>query len=98
MNHVLPLFLLASLSLISCSHSVPSCEEVSEINAQRRECDDLEKRIKQSDSVVVRTNLQEIYDKQCVDIRFYRDSFADERVCSSQKQQAEVKKAEQKTP
>lgn len=86
--------LLTCIGLAACSNTQTSCEDIEEIIAQRNECEAMAKRIKQTDSVVVRTNLEEIYEKQCVDIRFYRDSFDDQQVCSAKKQQKDVKEAE----
>ena len=90
-----PLILATALAFLAgCSNTTPSCEDIEDIMAQRHECEEMAKRIKQTTSVVVRSNLQEIYEKQCVDIRFYRDSFDDKQVCSAKKQQQEVEVAE----
>ncbi|GGA73951.1 hypothetical protein GCM10011369_14730 [Neiella marina] len=82
MRCLLPLSIICAALLAGCS-TTDSCENIEDINAQRRECDELSKRIRQTESVVVRSNLQEIYEKQCVNIRFYRDGFDDKQVCSA---------------
>ncbi len=89
-----PVAAALAMSLISaCTHTTRRCEEIEDVIAQRQECEDLERRIKQTDSVVVRTNLQNVYDEQCVNLRFYRDGFDDDQVCSSQQREEGVKKA-----
>ncbi|MBW8192402.1 hypothetical protein K0504_15295 [Neiella marina] len=82
MRCLLPFTLIVAALVTGCSSS-NTCENIEDINAQRRECEELSKRIRQTESVVVRTNLQEIYEKQCVDIRFYRDGFDDSHICST---------------
>lgn len=83
-----------SLLLVACGSTTPACEEIEEIMAQRRECEEMAKRIEQASSVIVRTNLQEVYEKQCENIRFYRDNFDDNQVCSAKEQSEAVKEAE----
>ena len=72
--------------LFGCSTTNESCEDIETIMAQRRECSELRKRIQEADTIVLRTSLQDIYEKQCVSIRFYRDSFGDDQVCSVKRQ------------
>lgn len=77
--------LAATLLLSGCMAQNPHCEDIEKVIAQRKACDALMKRIKQTKQVAVRTTLQEQYEKQCVELRFYRDSFEnDMSVCSSQ--------------
>lgn len=85
MRSPLLMTLAAVLLLGGCAAQNPHCEDIDKVIAQRKACDALMKRIKQTKQVAVRTTLQEQYEKQCVELRFYRDSFEDEmNVCSSQ--------------
>lgn len=82
MRCLLPFTFIVTALVAGCS-STDSCENIEDINAQHRECEELSKRIRQTESIVVRTNLEEIYDKQCVNIRYYRDGFDDSHICST---------------
>ncbi|MCM2680854.1 hypothetical protein [Echinimonas agarilytica] len=94
MYRLLPVSLMCFASLTACTTNSTSCEEIENIIAQRHECDELERRIRQSESIVVRSNLEEVYEKQCVEIRFYRDSFNDDQVCSKKQTTAATNAAE----
>lgn len=80
--------LLSALLLVGCASQNPRCEDIEKVVAQRKACDALMHRIKQTKPIAVRTTLEEQYETQCVELRFYRDSFDDDmNVCSSQKPQ-----------
>jgi len=76
--------IITALLTTGCAMQNDSCEEIEKIVAQRKACDALMQRIKQTKRIAVRTTLEEQYEKQCVELRFYRDNFEDDSlVCSS---------------
>lgn len=95
MKNFLFVLFIQLLLLTGCNSTPSSCEEIEEIIAQRNECEAMAQRIKATRSVVVRTNLEELYEKQCVAIRYYRDGFDDSQICSAQKNQKAVEQAQQ---
>lgn len=61
------------------------CERISEINQQVKQCEQLQKQINSlKDKPLRRAPLEERYQADCVDLRFYRDQHGAEDACKTQ--------------
>lgn len=94
-----PLFLAASLCVTGiggCSLVADdTCETPTEVQAQERECQELRQQIEaNSERLQTRSALEELYQKHCVELRYYRDNFDDSSRCNQEETKAALKEAE----
>jgi hypothetical protein len=78
------IFPLVLISLLSGCATDNGCENIEAVIAQERMCKELHKRImsENTSSLQVRGALQEQYQKECIDFRYYRDSFEGGNICT----------------
>lgn len=77
------IFLLPiAISLMGCAGGNQPCESIEEVQAQERYCEDLRKKLNSTTRLQIRSALNEQYQNECVDFRYYRDSFDDQSICT----------------
>ncbi len=68
----LPLF--SVFTLIGCSSSNNTCEDITLASEQIQQCQALHRQIvKTKETPLIRTELERRYQQDCIDIRYYRD-------------------------
>jgi len=74
MKHFVYLNVMVSLALSSCAFNDSVCEDITLASEQVQACDVLQKQIRNTkDKPLIRTELERRYQKNCIDIRYYRD-------------------------
>jgi len=79
-----------------CSSSKNICEDVTLASEQVKQCQVLQRQITQAkDRPVYRTELERRYQKDCIDIRFYRDD-QQAAICGNKHKIKEIRKSAKK--
>jgi len=79
--------LTATITLViaGCATSENTCEDVTLVSEQAQQCQALQRQITNSkDKPLIRTVLERRYQKDCVDIRYYRDE-KHPKICDDKK-------------
>jgi len=92
MNKLLLLVVPVVSMLASCSSVDNACEDVTLASEQIQECQALHKQIINAKSIIVRTELDRRYQKDCSEIRFYRED-RQAAICRNKDKVKEVREA-----
>jgi hypothetical protein len=95
MNKSFFLSLPITLLLASCSSSDDACEDITIASEQIQQCQALHRQIiNAKGDILIRTELERRYQKDCIDIRYYRDDRQVAR-CGNKHKAAEIREAMQ---
>lgn len=87
------LLTIATTLLVGACSSQPDCERLQDIVDQREHCQELQQQIAEAQqNLQWQGALQDQYRKQCIETRYYRDSFDKQSVCVNPKAPEEAKK------
>ena len=93
MNKLVLLVVPFTCLLASCSSVNNVCEDVTLASEQIQECQILHKRIiNTKGDVLIRTELERRYQKNCIDIRYYRDE-KQAAICGNKHKIKEISKS-----
>jgi hypothetical protein len=74
-----------SILLVGCVASKNACEDITLATEEARQCQALQRQINEAQGKpLIRTELERRYQKDCVDVRFYRDD-KQPNICESKK-------------
>lgn len=76
------LLFTAVAAVAGCAGSEKTCESIEEVRAQEQYCLELREKLNSTNRLQVRSVLTEQYQKECIDFRYYRDSFDDNSICT----------------
>lgn len=93
MNNTSYLWAVFALVLAGCSSMDESCEEVTLSSEQVQQCQQLQRQIVQAKGrPILRTELERRYEKDCIEIRYYRDD-KQPAICGNKEKIEQIKKA-----
>lgn len=91
MNKAFTPFVLALLIIGCSSNQEPACEDIVEVNRQQQECQRL-KDIMNSKGYPQRSSeARKRFEEECINFRFYRDTFEDTICTAHEKKELERK-------
>jgi len=74
-----------TIILAGCAASKNACEDITLASEEARQCQALQRQIDEAKGKpLIRTELERRYQKDCVDVRFYRDD-KQPKICESKK-------------
>ncbi len=86
MNYLSIIMLSTFTTLLAgCAASKNACEDITLATEEARQCQALQRQIDEAKGKpLIRTELERRYQKDCVDVRFYRDD-KQPKICESKK-------------
>jgi len=79
-------------TLTACSSLEQPCEDITQIKAQLQACQILQRQINQAkQKPLVRTELERRYQKNCIELRFYRDD-KQNAICANKAEIEKIRK------
>jgi len=90
MKLLLFIFLASVVVFTGCATQDNACEDITLASEQIQECKTLQRQITNAkDRPIIRTELERQYQKNCIDIRYYRDD-KQPAICGNKKKIDEV--------
>jgi len=90
MKLLLCIILPSVIVITGCASQENACEDITLASEQIQECQSLQRKISNAkDRPIIRTELERQYQKNCIDIRYYRDD-KQSAICGNKKKIDEV--------